>query len=567
MGSGLIAGETSRAYDEIFTLTLVNGRTVGIGAYLVRLGQRTIQKTRNCPIILTGYQALNKLMGRDIYTTNDQLGGPMIMFSNGVSHLLAETHYESVSKALLWLSYVPNRRDSPLPVLDITGVDRIDRLIEYMPPKSSSYDPRNLLAGSGDPNSSTWQSGLFDRNSFVEVLGGWAKTVVIGRGRLGGIPMGVIVTENRTSESMTPADPADLASYERMIQQAGGVWFPDSAYKTAQALKDFNREGLPCIILANWRGFSGGQRDMFDEVLKFGSMIVDALVSYQQPIFVYIPPFAELRGGAWVVVDSTINVDVMEFYAAEDARGGVLEAAGAATIKFRDRDIISTSHRIDHVLIQLDKSLQELHKTLDLCNDSEQQSALQNQIKDLKKQIKLREKSLFGVFQQVAVHFADLHDTPGRMKAKGVIRRQVNWEESRTFFYWRLQRRLLEFQWSNKIMQSSDSKTAGCRKKILSEFRQWFESQVDLKTAKDMWDDDKLFYDWSMKNMDLVSDYINCQITAGLGIDIGKKLLGILEVANSSSNKNALISSIKNTLESFSDDERGKIFEMIREIV
>jgi hypothetical protein len=26
---------------------------------------------------------------------------------------------------------------------------------------------------------------------------------------------------------------------------------------------------------------------------------------------------------------------------------------------------------------------------------------------------------LFGVFQQIAVHFADLHDTPGRMKAKG----------------------------------------------------------------------------------------------------------------------------------------------------
>lgn len=58
MGSGLIAGETSRAYEEIFTLTLVVGRTVGIGAYLVRLGQRTIQKARDCPIILTGYQVL-----------------------------------------------------------------------------------------------------------------------------------------------------------------------------------------------------------------------------------------------------------------------------------------------------------------------------------------------------------------------------------------------------------------------------------------------------------------------------------------------------------------------------
>lgn len=42
-GSGMIAGETSRAYDEAFTLSYVTGRSVGIGAYLVRLGQRTIQ--------------------------------------------------------------------------------------------------------------------------------------------------------------------------------------------------------------------------------------------------------------------------------------------------------------------------------------------------------------------------------------------------------------------------------------------------------------------------------------------------------------------------------------------
>ena len=42
-GSGLIAGATSKAYQDIFTITLVTCRSVGIGAYLVRLGQRAIQ--------------------------------------------------------------------------------------------------------------------------------------------------------------------------------------------------------------------------------------------------------------------------------------------------------------------------------------------------------------------------------------------------------------------------------------------------------------------------------------------------------------------------------------------
>ena len=84
-GSGTIAGETARAYDETFTLSYVTGRSVGIGAYLVRLGQRTIQMDVG-PMILTGYSALNKLLGREVYTSQDQLGGPQVMFPNGVSH-------------------------------------------------------------------------------------------------------------------------------------------------------------------------------------------------------------------------------------------------------------------------------------------------------------------------------------------------------------------------------------------------------------------------------------------------------------------------------------------------
>jgi Carboxyl transferase domain len=39
-GSAAIASAFSRAFDEGVTITLVSGRTVGIGAYLARLGRR-----------------------------------------------------------------------------------------------------------------------------------------------------------------------------------------------------------------------------------------------------------------------------------------------------------------------------------------------------------------------------------------------------------------------------------------------------------------------------------------------------------------------------------------------
>jgi acetyl-CoA carboxylase / biotin carboxylase 1 len=210
----------------------------------------SIQKVKNLnlysPIILTGYQALNKLLGKEIYTTNDQLGGPMIMFPNGVTHLLAETHLDTVKKALTWLSYVPASKKSHLPIRDITGVDVVDRLVEFYPKKGISYDPRHLITGVVTED--TWESGLFDRDSFVEVLGGWAKTVVTGRARLGGIPLGIIVTENRTSEAFILADPADPTSQEKILQQAGGVWFPDSAYKTAQVHSPLH---LPLPLLSS----------------------------------------------------------------------------------------------------------------------------------------------------------------------------------------------------------------------------------------------------------------------------------------------------------------------------
>lgn len=106
--------------------------------------------------------------------------------------------------------------------------------------------------------------------------------------------------------------------------EAGQVWTPNSAYKTAQAINDIDREGLPLIFLTNMRGFSGGQQDMYDEILKQGSKIVDGLSSFKQPIFIYIVPNGELRGGAWVVLDPTINDAKMEMYADVESRGGIL---------------------------------------------------------------------------------------------------------------------------------------------------------------------------------------------------------------------------------------------------
>lgn len=281
---------------------------------------------------------------------------------------------------------------------------------------------------------------------------------------------------------------------------------------------------------------------MYDEVLKFGSMIVDALVEYQQPLFVYIPPFAELRGGAWVVVDHTINNDVMEFYAAEDARGGVLEATGIASIKYRDPEIKATAHRLDHVLIKLKE---ELKLAID-SNDDELK-------KKIEKQIQNREKILMGVYRQISVHFADLHDTPGRMQAKGVIRKQVTWAQSRKFFFWRLRRRLAEFEVVNNILETD--KSIKSKEIAVQIIQQWYlEAGGSLLT----WDDDRKVMLWLQDNTQLLRDkliQLKSQVQTNL---LSLQFSSILQDAENSSQVSAE-DIISKAITSLSETEVSKL--------
>ena len=120
------------------------------------------------------------------------------------------------------------------------------------------------------------------------------------------------------------------------LPQSGRVWFPDSSYKTSQTIADCRREKLPLLIMANWRGFSGGTRDMYQEVLKFGSMIVDELRDYPQEVYVYLPPYAQLRGGSMVVITGMINPDRIKLWADPSSSMNILEPEGLAEIRCRD---------------------------------------------------------------------------------------------------------------------------------------------------------------------------------------------------------------------------------------
>ncbi|KAM1551703.1 hypothetical protein ACFXTH_043944 [Malus domestica] len=539
-GSGAIAGAYSRAYRETFTLTYVTGRTVGIGAYLARLGMRCIQRLDQ-PIILTGFSALNKLLGREVYSSHMQLGGPKIMGTNGVVHLTVADDLEGISAILKWLSYVPAHAGGPLPIL--SPLDPPERPVEYCP--ENSCDPRAAISGALNSNGK-WMGGIFDKDSFVETLEGWARTVVTGRAKLGGIPVGIVAVETQTVMQTIPADPGQLDSHERVVPQAGQVWFPDSASKTAQALLDFNREELPLFILANWRGFSGGQRDLFEGILQAGSTIVENLRTYKQPIFVFIPMMGELRGGAWVVVDSRINPDHIEMYADQTARGNVLEPEGMIEIKFRNKELLESMGRLDQQLIQLKAKLQETKS-----------SGAHEMVEPLQHQIRSREKQLLPVYTQIATRFAELHDTSLRMAAKGVIREVLDWNSCRAFFYKRLRRRISEESLIKTVRDAAGEQLS--HKSATDLIQNWFLSSDIPGCKKDAWVDDEIFFRWkeSPKNYE---DKLN-------ELRVQKVLLQLANIGDSISDLQALPQGLAALLSKVEPSSRALLIDELRKVL
>lgn len=173
-----------------------------------------------------------------------------------------------------------------------------------------------------------------------------------------------------------------------------------------------------------------------------GSLIVDGLSAYKSPAFVYIVPNGELRGGAWVVLDPSINNNGMmemyvqssthfvfvdlnrissffdDRYADETSRAGVLEPEGIVEIKLRKDKILAMMDRLD-----------EPYRTLKLKGTDPNLSAID--LAAAKAELAGREKTLLPLYNQIALQFADLHDRPNRMKAKGTIREALVWSESR----------------------------------------------------------------------------------------------------------------------------------------
>merc|ERR1712084_211230 len=191
----------------------------------------------------------------------------------------------------------------------------------------------------------------------------------------------------------------------------------------------------------------------------------------------------------------------MEMYADPDSRGGILEPAGITEIKFRQPDQLKVMHRNDPQLKLLDAELE-------MCELEEDQAAI-------KEQIAARQEVLKPVYLQAATEFCDLHDKTGRMKAKGVIKEAVSWENSREFFFWRAKRRMAEDMYVEQMSAADASIT---REGAIESIKALYSGD---------WEDNKAVASFYEEGTAVISDKVKSVKAAGVQakIDALKKEL------------------------------------------
>lgn len=96
----------------------------------------------------------------------------------------------------------------------------------------------------------------------------------------------------------------------------------------------------------------------------------------------------------------------------------MLEPEGIVEIKLRKDKILAMMDRLDEPYRNL--KLKSTDATLSPAD-----------VASAKSDLATREKILLPLYNQIALQFADLHDRPNRMKAKGTIRDSLVWSESR----------------------------------------------------------------------------------------------------------------------------------------
>ena len=303
-GVNSLAGYAEIFYRNIMAsgvipqISAIFGPCAGGAVYSPALTDVIIMSEKNSYMFVTGPKVIKTVTGEDI--SIEDLGGAGVHTSkSGVAHFKAESEEEGILLIRKLLEYLPqNNLEDPIATECADPIDRIDdELNEIVPDDPNKpYDVKEII------------HRITDNEEFLEMQRHFAKNIVIGFAKLGGMPCGIVANQ-----------PNFLA----------GVLDINASRKAARFVRFCDAFNVPIITLVDVPGFLPGSFQEYGGIIAHGAKLLFAYGEATVPKITIT--LRKSYGGAHDVMGSKqLRADIN--YAWPGAEIAVMGARGAMEV-------------------------------------------------------------------------------------------------------------------------------------------------------------------------------------------------------------------------------------------
>ena len=291
-----------RHYLKVPQIAAVMGMCVAGGAYLPALSDVILMVEGTSFMGLGGANLVKGATGQTI--DNETLGGAMTHNAvSGVAHYRTKDERECLDKIRSLISELPKESNAPISG-SIPSVTPSEQLYDILPDDHRApYDMRAALDCILD--------GPID-----EFQADFAKEMICGTTRIGGILVGVIANSRGMSKGKPGASP-----------RFGGIVYTESAEKTAYFIDHCDRRGTPLLFVQDVSGFMVGAEAEHSGIIRAGARFVEAMATAAVPKIVLTVNHAS-GAGYYAMAGQGFDPDFI--FSLPTGRMGVMEGDSAA---------------------------------------------------------------------------------------------------------------------------------------------------------------------------------------------------------------------------------------------
>jgi 3-methylcrotonyl-CoA carboxylase beta subunit len=298
-----------RRYLKVPQIAAVMGMCVAGGAYLPALSDVILMVEGTSFMGLGGANLVKGATGQSI--DNETLGGALTHNAiSGVAHYRTKDEKECIEKIRDLVSELPAKATAPVSISESREPESAgDSLYEILPEDHRApYDMRAVL------------DTFLDAGGVDEFQADFAKEMICGTARIGGILVGVIANSRGMSKGKTGTPP-----------RFGGIVYTESAEKTAYFIENCNRHGTPLLFVQDVSGFMVGAEAEHSGIIRAGARFVEAMATAVVPKIVLTVNHAS-GAGYYAMAGQGFDPDFI--FSLPTGRMGVMEGDSAVQAIF-----------------------------------------------------------------------------------------------------------------------------------------------------------------------------------------------------------------------------------------